>query len=91
MKILMVILVPAIDLITLWMLVFNEGFQLPKNNERYLIVWHAKGILAITVARLTINSLYLIKLFLNWDQPYFQFFDVRIAAAVSVANAKCRP
>ena len=90
-KLLMVILAPAIDLITLWMLVFNEGFQLPKNNERYLIVWHAKGILAITVARLTINSLYLIKLFLNWDQPYFQFFDVRIAAAVSVANAKCRP
>ena len=47
---LMLLIWKLLDFITPWMLVFNEGFKLPKNSERYLIVWHAKGIAATMVA-----------------------------------------
>ena len=74
---------------------FDEGFQLqnlnnsklPKNSERYLIIWHAKGVSAITVVWLVfvlINE--------NQGQPYFPTInDPTIIEAVSVANAMSRP
>ena len=90
MQILMIILVPAVDCITLWMLVFSEGFQLPMDSERYLVVWHAKGILALTVARLMINVTDVINCLMR-DQPYFHtIYDPAIIEAISVANAMSR-